>query len=186
MNNTIQVGDKSFSLYIKSEQINVRIQAIAAQINAAYKDKCPVFIGVLNGSFLFIADLIREISTPCEVSFIKISSYSGTGSTGTIKKAIGLPDRLQGRDIIIVEDIVDTGFTMQSVLEDIYQQSPGSVSICTLLYKPAALLHEVKELRYIGFEIPNDFVVGYGLDYDGLGRNLRDIYCLSPNPDSLP
>jgi hypoxanthine phosphoribosyltransferase len=144
--------------------------------NLDYENRRPIFIGVLNGSFLFMADLLKEMEIDCEVGFIRVSSYHGTESSGTIKEVFGMPQDLGGRNIILVEDIVDTGFTLKYILEKVYLQEPASVSVCTLLYKPDAIQTEIKELEYIGFEIPNEFVVGYGLDYDGLGRNLKDIY----------
>jgi hypoxanthine phosphoribosyltransferase len=177
---TIEVGDRKFDLFIENDRINQRITAIAAELNSNYEQRCPIFIGVLNGSFLFMADLLKEVHIPCEVSFIRVASYTGTASSGTIKEMFGLPDNLEGRDIILVEDIVDTGFTLKYILEKVYLQKPASVSVCSLLLKPAALKTPVNELAYIGFEIPNEFVVGYGLDYNGLGRNLKDIYRTNP------
>lgn len=174
--NTIEVGDKKFELFIENDNINKRIRLIGIQLNLDYEGRCPIFIGVLNGSFLFMADLLKEVEIPCEVGFIKIASYQGTTSSGVVKEAFGLPENLYGRDIILVEDIVDTGFTLKYILEKVYLQQPASVSVCSLLFKPAALKAPINELEYIGFEIPNEFVVGYGLDYNGLGRNLKDIY----------
>lgn len=176
MNNRVEVGDRTFEILIKNEQINERTKAISVQLNAVYKDKCPIFIGVLNGSFLFMADLLKEMNIACEVAFIRVSSYKGTASSGEVKEVFGLPENLEGRDLILVEDIVDTGFTLKHILEKVNLLEPASVSVCTLLFKPAAIQTTIKELEYIGFEIPNEFVVGYGLDYDGLGRNLKDIY----------
>jgi len=177
---TIEVGDKTFGLFIENDLINQRTKAISLQLNANYETRCPVFIGVLNGSFLFMADLLKEVHIPCEVGFIRVASYTGTESSGTVKEMFGLPDYLEGRDIILVEDIVDTGFTLKYILEKVYLQKPASVSVCSLLFKPAALKTAINELEYIGFEIPNEFVVGYGLDYNGLGRNLKDIYRANP------
>jgi hypoxanthine phosphoribosyltransferase len=174
--NTIEVGDKKFEIFIENDNINKRIRLIGIQLNLDYEGRCPIFIGVLNGSFLFMADLLKEIEIPCEVGFIKIASYQGTASSGVVKEAFGLPEDLYGRDVILVEDIVDTGFTLQYILEKVYLQKPASVSVCSLLFKPAALKAPIDELEYVGFEIPNEFVVGYGLDYNGLGRNLKDIY----------
>jgi hypoxanthine phosphoribosyltransferase len=174
--NTIDVADKHFELLIENDNINKRIRLIGIQLNVDYENKCPVFIGVLNGSFLFMADLLKEIEVSCEVDFIRVSSYKGTESSGKIKETLGLPQNLHDRDVILVEDIVDTGLTLKHIIEKVHLQKPASVRICTLLYKPAAILTPIKELEYIGFEIPNEFVVGYGLDYNGLGRNLRDIY----------
>lgn len=185
MKKTIEVGDRTFEILIENKQINERIYAIAEQLNDTYQDKCPVFIGVLNGSFLFMADLLKEVTIPCEVGFIRVSSYEGTASSGAVKEAFGLPENLHGRDLIIVEDIVDTGFTLKHILEKVRAEQPASISVCSLLFKPAAILTTIHELKYVCFEIPNEFVVGYGLDYDGLGRNLKDIYRTTPDQDSL-
>jgi len=185
MKNTIEVGDKQFELFIGNESINQRSRQIAAALNQTYAERCPVFIGVLNGCFLFLADLVKEITIPCEVGFIRVASYQGTATSGKIKEAFGLPENLKGRDIILVEDIVDTGLTLKFILEKVYLQEPASVSVCALLYKPEAILSPLKELEHVGFEIPNEFVVGYGLDYNGLGRNLNDIYRVTEDHDSL-
>ena len=172
----IQIADKEFELFLENDNIAKRTRLIAIQLDVDYEHKCPYFIGVLNGSFLFMADLLKEINTSCEVGFIKVSSYEGTESSGNVKQAFGLPDSLHNRDVILVEDIVDTGFTLQYILKEVYKQKPASVRVCSLLLKPAALKAPIPELEYVGFEIANEFVVGYGLDYDGLGRNLKDIY----------
>lgn len=174
--NTVHIEDKDFEILLENDQINKRTRLIGIQLNVDYEDRCPIFIGVLNGSFLFMADLMKEINIACEVAFIGISSYEGTSSTGTVKETIGLPKNLHNRDVILVEDIVDTGLTLKYILEQVKLQEPSSVKVCSLLYKPAALLEALPELEYVGFEIPNEFVVGYGLDYNGLGRNLNDIY----------
>ncbi|HWW38338.1 hypoxanthine phosphoribosyltransferase [Pedobacter sp.] len=176
MKHTVQVEDKEFEILLENDQISKRTRLIGIQLNVDYENRCPIIIGVLNGSFLFMADLIKELNIPCEVGFIRVSSYKGTSTSGEVKEAFGLPDTLHNRDVIIVEDIVDTGHTLKFILEKVYQQSPASVKICSLLFKPAALLEPIKELEYVGFEIPNEFVVGYGLDYNGLGRNLTHIY----------
>lgn len=172
----IQIADKEFEILLDNDNISKRTRLIGIQMNVDYESRCPVFIGVLNGSFLFMADLIREIEIPCETGFIRVSSYEGTESSGSIKQAFGLPDNLHNRDVIIVEDIVDTGFTLAHILKEVQKQEPASIKVCTLLFKPAALKAEIEELEYVGFEIGNEFVVGYGLDYNGLGRNLKDIY----------
>jgi hypoxanthine phosphoribosyltransferase len=174
--NNIQVADKQFEILLENDAINKRTRLIGIQLNVDYEHKCPVFIGVLNGSFLFLADLIKEVSLSCEVNFIKVASYQGTTSTGMVKELLGLPDDLHNRDVILVEDIVDTGLTLKHILEKVHLQKPASVRVCSLLFKPAALLQPIPELQYVGFEIPNEFVVGYGLDYNGLGRNLTDVY----------
>lgn len=174
--NKIQVDDKDFEIFLENEIIRKKIRLIGIQLNIDYENRCPILIGVLNGSFVFMADLLKEIDIACEIGFIRVSSYTGSASTGTIKEAFGLPDDLKDRDVIIVEDIVDTGFTLGYILEKVKAQNPASVQVCSLLLKPAALKSSIPELTYVGFEIPNEFVVGYGLDYNDLGRNLKDIY----------
>ena len=174
--NKIEIHDKGFEIFLENETICKRTRLIGIQLNVDYEEKCPIFIGVLNGSFLFMADLLKEIDIACEVGFIRVASYHGTESSGQIKEAFGLPEDLEGRDVIIVEDIVDTGLTLKYILEKVNALKPASIKVCSLLFKPAALLQPIEELTYVGFEIPNEFVVGYGLDYDGLGRNLKDIY----------
>ncbi len=162
---------------IPREKIQQRVLELSAQLNTAYRDKNPLFIGVLNGAFLFMADLFRNIETPCEISFIRISSYSGTTSTGQMKSIVGIGENLGGRHLIVVEDIIDTGETMTYLLEQLKAQQPASIKLATLLFKPAALRKPIAP-DFVGFEIAPDFVVGYGLDYDGFGRNLSDIYVL--------
>ncbi|TCC93728.1 hypoxanthine phosphoribosyltransferase [Pedobacter frigiditerrae] len=174
--NKIQIHNKDFEIMLDYDMISKRTRLIGIQLNVDFENRCPVFIGVLNGSFLFMADLLKEIDIACEVGFIKVASYHGTESTGEIKEAFGLPEDLHDRDVILVEDIVDTGLTLKYILEKVHKQKPSSVTVCSLLFKPAALKEPIEELKYVGFEIPNEFVVGYGLDYDGLGRNLKDIY----------
>lgn len=174
--NNIQIHQKEFEILLEHETICKRTRLLGIQLNVDYEGRCPIFIGVLNGSFLFMADLVKEVNLECEVAFIRVASYKGTESSGDIKETFGLPEDLAGRDVILVEDIVDTGLTLQYILGKVKAQNPASVSVCSLLFKPAALLSPIKELTYVGFEIPNEFVVGYGLDYDGLGRNLTDIY----------
>lgn len=186
MMNQIQIADKSFEILLENHTISKRTRLIGIQLNVDYENKCPVFIGVLNGSFLFMADLLREVEIPCEIGFIRVSSYEGITSSGKIKEAFGLPDNLHDRDVIIVEDIVDSGFTLNYVLGEVHKQSPASVKVCALLFKPAALKAPIDELEYTGFEIANEFVVGYGLDYAGLGRNLKDIYREKTVPAHLP
>ncbi|MGY4383380.1 hypoxanthine phosphoribosyltransferase [Pedobacter sp. UYP24] len=174
--NTIQIEDKEFEILLENDNICKRTRLIGIQLNVDYENRCPIFIGVLNGSFLFMADLLKEITVSCEVGFIKVSSYEGAESSGKIKQAFGLPTDLFERDVIIVEDIVDTGFTLDYIIAEIYKQKPASVKVCALLLKLKALKAPIEELEYVGFEIANEFVVGYGLDYNGLGRNLKDIY----------
>jgi len=176
METNVTVHQKEFELLLEEETIAKRIRLLAIQLNVDFENRNPVFIGVLNGSFLFLADLMKEIDLPCETEFIKIASYHGTSSSGAVKDALGMPNNLKDRDVIIVEDIIDSGLTMKYILSKVHEQQPASVSVCTLLFKPDALKEEIPELTYVGFEIPNEFVVGYGLDYDGLGRNLNHIY----------
>lgn len=174
--NKIQINNKDFEIMLDNDMIAKRTRLIGIQLNVDYENRCPVFIGVLNGSFLFMADLLKEVDIACEVGFIRVASYHGTTSTGEVKEAFGLPTNLADKDVILVEDIVDTGLTLKYILAKVQEQNPASVTVCSLLFKPAALKEPIPELTYVGFEIPNEFVVGYGLDYDGLGRNLKDIY----------
>lgn len=172
----IEIDDKHFELLFEYEQIKKRIRLLAIQLNVDFENKIPVFIGVLNGSFIFLADLIKEIHISSEVTFVKVSSYDGDKSTGKIKEEIGLQMSLKDRDVIIVEDIVESGKTLEHILKMVEKEQPASVNICSLLLKPKSLKVELDEIAYVGFEIPDEFVVGYGLDYKGLGRNLKDIY----------
>jgi hypoxanthine phosphoribosyltransferase len=174
----IQVHNKSFKPYLTELQIAERVREMGQAITTDYMGKNPIFIGILNGSFMFAADLFKHIDTPASISFIKLASYKGTSSSGTVITAIGLEENLHDKDIIIVEDIVDTGKTMTEFIPTLMQQNPASVRICTLLQKPEALKYPL-DVHYVGFSIPNKFVVGYGLDYDGLGRNYPAIYQLA-------
>ena len=174
----ISILDKNFTPYITTEVIEERIAELATRINSDYDGRCPLFIIVLNGAFLFGTQLIKNISLSCEITFVRLSSYDQTKSTGNVRQIIGLEEKISGRDIIIIEDIVDTGLTMTQLLVQINELKPASVEIATLLHKPEAIEKPV-EMRYIGFEIENKFVVGYGLDYDGLGRNLNSLYVLA-------
>jgi hypoxanthine phosphoribosyltransferase len=171
----VTVHDKTFVPYLSSTEIQDRIAILAKQISQDYEGKQPLFIGILNGSFIFAADLFKQISIPSSISFIKLVSYKGTSSTGTVITSIGLEENLTDKDIIIVEDIVDTGKTLTEFLPSLSKQNPASIKICTLLQKPEALQYPL-EVDYVGFSIPNKFVVGYGLDYDGLGRNYSEIF----------
>jgi len=174
----VTILDKTFTPFISRTTIENRISELASQIGTDYEGRCPLFIVVLNGAFIFATDLLKSIPLSCEITFIRLSSYSQTESTGTVRQIIGLEEKIAGRDIIIIEDIVDTGLTMTQLVEQIAERGPASINIATLLHKPEALLKPV-EMRYIGFEIENRFVVGYGLDYDGIGRNLDALYVLS-------
>lgn len=174
---TIRVLDKDFSPTIPAEEIMRQVRRVAAEINRDYEGLSPLFLVVLNGAFIFAADLMREITLQAEVSFVKLASYAGTATTGTVREVIGLNTDITGRPIIIVEDIVESGITMAHMIDTLKKQNPKSIDICTLLVKPQKL--EVKlDIRYTAMEIPNDFILGYGLDYDGLGRGLKDIYTL--------
>jgi len=174
---TIQVLDKTFEPYLKEAAIQEKITELAGQLNQDYSGKRPLFLSVLNGAFLFTADLFKQITIEAEVSFIKLASYKGTSSTGNVITAIGLDINVKDRHIIILEDIIDTGKTLHHYLPQLESMQPASVKIAVLLNKKDALLYPV-HIDYACFEIPNKFVVGYGLDYDGLGRNSRDIYQL--------
>lgn len=174
---TIQVLDKEFVPSITAEEILTQVRRVASEINRDYDGESPLFLVVLNGAFIFAADLMREISLPAEVSFVKLASYQGTASSGTVREIIGLNTDITGRPLIIVEDIVESGITMAHMIDTLKRQNPKSIDICTLLLKPQKL--EVKlDIRYVAMEIPNDFILGYGLDYNGLGRGLKDIYTL--------
>ena len=172
---TIKIKDKEFSVSIPEVRILAEVERLAAQISRDLEGKNPLFLAVLNGSFIFAADLFRRITIPAEISFVKLASYEGTASTGIIKEVIGLSENLAGRTVVIVEDIIDTGCTMQKLLENLGTRAPEAIHVCTLLLKPEKLKVEL-DVKYVALEIPNDFIVGYGLDYDGFGRNLRDIY----------
>jgi len=172
---TITVKDKDFSLFISEQHISQAIQEVAEKINADLHDKFPLFVGVLNGSFMFVGELLKNIQMPCEVSFIKVASYQGTTSGGELKKLIGFNEKIKGRTVVVCEDIIDTGFTMEAVMEELKQYEPAEIKLATLLFKPTAFKKNY-HIHYIALEIPDDFVLGFGLDYDGLGRNYRDIY----------
>ena len=173
----MQIHDQHFETFISSDKIKQRIQEIAAQINVDYVDKNPIFLSILNGAFIFTADLFREITIPSEISFIKLKSYRRMETSGKVKELLGLEHNIFNRNIMIIEDIVDTGKTLNHILEEFMDLGARSIEILTLLHKPEANYHPIN-LKYVGFEIPNTFVIGYGLDYDGHGRNLKDIYKL--------
>jgi hypoxanthine phosphoribosyltransferase len=173
----ISIKDKEFVPYITAHSIQQRVAEIGAEISKDFKEDCPILIGVLNGSFIFLSDLAKSISIPIEISFVKISSYSGTNSTGSIRNILGLDVNLNNRSVIIVEDIIDTGLSMKHLVEMIEKETPKRIAIASLLLKPDALV-ELIRVNYIGFEIPNKFVVGYGMDYEGFGRNLPELYQL--------
>jgi hypoxanthine phosphoribosyltransferase len=173
----VKVHDKSFDTYLAEETILNRIKEMAAVINKDYAGKRPFFIAILNGSFMFASDLFKQLNIDAELCFIKLASYKGMKSSGNVVTSIGLDDDLYGKDVVIVEDIVDTGKTLHNFLPRLLHQQPRSLKIATLLHKSAATQYHLT-LDYIGFDIPDKFVVGYGLDYDGLGRNFKEIYQL--------
>jgi hypoxanthine phosphoribosyltransferase len=174
----INLHEKTFETYLSEDQIQQKIREMAAAINRDYAGKKPLFIAILNGSFMFASDLFKNLNITAEICFIKLASYKGMKSSGSVITAIGLDQELYMRDIIIVEDIVDTGKTLNEFLPKLRHQQPSSLRIASLLHKPEAAQFPI-EIDYLGFSIPNKFVVGYGLDYDGLGRNLKEIYQLS-------
>jgi hypoxanthine phosphoribosyltransferase len=174
----IQILDKKFKEFITEEQIRTRVEELAIQINMELAGKDVVFLGILNGAFLFAADLFRQINLEARISFIKLASYQGTTSQGLIKELIGWNEDIKNKTIVVIEDIVDTGNTLERIVDELIVRKAAEIKISALLYKPAAYKKEIP-LDYIGFEIPNDFVVGYGLDYDGYGRNLPSVYSLS-------
>ncbi len=173
--NSIQVLDRHFVPFISAEEIANRIRQIGHEINLAYQDKNPLFIGILNGSFIFAADLYREMEMPCEITFMRVSSYAGTSSTGKVRELLGLGNSVKGRHLIVIEDIVDTGLTLNFILQELQKQEPASIATATLLFKPLALQVNIKP-DFCGFETEPRFLLGYGLDYDGYGRNLKGIY----------
>ena len=172
---TIQIKDKQFTVSIKEQDIQKEVIRVANEINRDLAGKNPLFLSVLNGSFMFTADLLKHITIPSHISFVKLASYQAVTSTGVIKEVIGLNEDIAGRTVVIVEDIVDTGVTMKHLFETLQARKPKEIRIATLLLKPDKLKVEL-DIHYVAMRIPNDFIVGYGLDYDGLGRNYRDIY----------
>ena len=173
----IKVHDKSFETYLSEEMILNKVKELAAAISKDYAGKRPLFIAILNGSFMFAADIFKYLTIEAEICFIKLASYKGMKSSGRVVTSIGLEEDLFGKEVIILEDIVDTGKTLHNFLPKLVHQQPKSLKIVALLHKPEATAHSLT-LDYVGFKIPNKFVVGYGLDYDGLGRNLKEIYQL--------
>ena len=173
----VKVLDKTFEVSIPEAEIKERVKAVAQQLSHDMEGKNPLLLAVLNGSFIFAADLMREMTIPCEISFVKLASYQGTTSTGKIHEVLGINEDLTGRHVVIVEDIVDTGLTMKRMVESLGTRKPASVHICALLVKPDKLQVDL-DIEYTAMKIPNDFIVGYGLDYDQHGRELRDIYTL--------
>lgn len=173
----VTLKDKTFVPYITSDKILESVKLVAEKINSDLANENPLFLVVLNGSFMFAADLLKEVTIPCEISFIKLASYHGTSSTGTVTEMIGLTEEVKGRTIVVIEDIVDTGVTIEKLVTLLTKKEVKQIKIASFLLKPEAYKKSTK-IDYVGMEIPNDFVVGYGLDYDGLGRNMKNIYVL--------
>lgn len=171
----ITIHNKAFRPYLSAAHLDEAVTKLATRLNADYAGRRPLFVVVLTGAFMFASDLLKRITEPCEIVFIRVASYEGTDSSGVVQEVLGLREDVQGRHLVLVEDIVDTGTTMHHLLPTLLSKGPASVEIATLFFKPASLRHPIA-LRYVALEIPNDFVVGYGLDYDGLGRNLPDVY----------
>lgn len=176
----IRVNGKDFKPYLTAGEIDKQIKRLGNEINTVYAGKRPLFIAILNGSFMFASDLFKELTIDAEICFIKLASYKGTRSTGHVVTSIGLDESLKDRHVIIIEDIVDTGKTLHEFLPQLIDQQPASLKIASLLHKPDALVHPVT-IDYLGFSVPNKFLLGYGLDFDGLGRNLKEIYQLVNN-----
>ena len=177
MTKKITLGDKTFRVMIPAEEIDQAVSRVAEQLNERYQGRTPIFLGVLSGSFLFLADLVRKVDFNSQMAFVKISSYEGTESTGKVKQKLGINFDIEGRDIIIVEDIVETGHSMTYLLDYLKAKNPASITICTLFFKPEKFLYEYK-IDYTALSIGNEFIFGYGLDYNQLGRNLKDIYVI--------
>ncbi len=173
----IQLNDKKFELFIPASKIAGAIDAVAFKMNEELKDSNPLFISILNGAFMFTSDLMKRLKFNCSITFMKLSSYEGTASTGNVRSIIGLEENIEGRTVVIIEDIIDTGITLENVIRQLQMLRPASIKIATFLLKPGAF-HGRFQPDYIGIEIPNDYIVGYGLDYNELGRNLTDIYVL--------
>ena len=179
MQDIIQLHDRKFRIMIPAEKIDEAVTAVAERINRDYADKeTPLFVGVLNGSFMFMSDLIKKIEFQNELSFVKLASYEGTSSTGQVKSLLGLNGSIEGRHVIVVEDIVDTGESIEHMLRDLEARRPASVAVCTLFFKLASY-RKSYPIQYRAMEIGNEFIVGYGLDYDQLGRSLKDIYVVT-------
>ncbi|MFA5649760.1 MAG: hypoxanthine phosphoribosyltransferase [Proteiniphilum sp.] len=175
MKDTITIKDKQFELFIEQEVIEQGIKRVADQMNAELDGKNPLFLAVLNGAFMFAGELMKEVSVPSEITFVRLASYQGTATTHRVQEVLGLNESIRGRSVIVVEDIVDSGNTMVALIAELMKHEPAEVKIATLLFKPAALRQDITP-DWVALEIPNDFIVGYGLDYDGYGRNLKDIY----------
>ncbi len=171
----VRILDKEFKLFISEKQIQEVVEEMARRMNKELKGQKVFFIGILNGCFMFVADLVRHLDLDCTITFLKLASYQGTSSTGKVKRLIGLNEDIKDQTVVVLEDIVDTGITLDFIQRQLRGYEPAEIKLATLLYKPEACLQEIS-LDYVGIEIPDDFVVGYGLDYNGCGRNLRHIY----------
>ena len=178
MKEIVTINDKQFEKFIEFQQIQAAIHEIARKIDNDLRDKNPIFVAVLNGAFMFAGELMKEVSIPCEITFVRLASYQGTSTTNKVQEVLGLNESIENRTVVIVEDIVDSGNTMIALQKELNKLNPKEIKIATLLLKPDALKQDV-DLDYVALEIPNDFIVGYGLDYDGYGRNLKDIYKIS-------
>ena len=174
----IKILDKEFKPYLSAAEIQTKISVIASKLNKQLDGKDPLFMGILNGSFMFASDLYKQISVPSQITFLKLASYQGTGSTGKVKRLIGINEDIKDKTVVIIEDIVDTGVTLDSIIKQLRGYEPKEIIVVTLMFKPEAYTKEFK-VDYYAFDIPNDFIVGYGLDYDGYGRNLADIYVIN-------
>jgi len=174
----IQILDKKFKPYISADEIQKKISELAQKLNNDLKEKDPLFLGILNGSFMFAADLYKQINLPSQITFLKLASYQGTGTSGKVKRLIGINEDIENRTVVVIEDIVDTGITLDNIVKQLKGYEPKEIIIVTLMYKPDAYKKNIP-VDYYAFSIPNDFIVGYGLDYDGYGRNLADIYVIS-------
>ena len=174
----IKILDKEFKPYISAAEIQTKISVIASKLNKQLEGKDPLFMGILNGSFMFASDLYKQITVPSQITFLKLASYQGTGSTGKVKRLIGINEDIKDKSVVIIEDIVDTGVTLDNIIKQLRGYEPKEIIVVTLMFKPKAYTKEFK-VDYFAFDIPNDFIVGYGLDYDGYGRNLADIYVIN-------
>ena len=178
MSNQIRLHDKKFKVYIKHDEILFRIKQLADKINETFKDKDLILLGILNGSFMFLSDLAKHLSINCSISFIKLSSYENTKSTGKVTEILGLSDNIENKNLIVIEDIIDSGLTIKNLKNNLKKYNPQDITICSLFYKPNAIKYSESKPNYSAFDIDNHFIVGYGLDYNGLGRNLKNIYKL--------
>ncbi len=175
---TVQILDKEFKVFVKAKKIDECIERMAKQMDQDFKYKDPIFLGILNGSFMFVSDLFKHLTIDCQISFLKLASYQGTTSSGSVKRLVGLNEDIKDTTVIILEDIIDTGVTRENSMRQLKGYEPAEIKVASLTYKPSAYTKDIP-IDYVGFEIPNDFIVGYGLDYDGYGRNLKDLYVLN-------